>query len=202
MDAPRSDAREVSTVETAPDADAADRRSAGPATTGGRSRGWWVRVVLALLLPVLVAAGLFVWQDGERDAAVASAADDRAALNAATLQTLNWASVDYRDVDSFVAKVRAGATGDFAQQFDESEDALRELIESNESVQVPTIPNGGAGLLERRDDQARVLIVMDAQVTNTSAETPQPRQYRLQVTVSKVDGRWLTSQLEFIDEQA
>jgi Mce-associated membrane protein len=196
MDAARTDAREVSTVDAA-----TDQHDAGPAAVG-RSRGWWVRVVLALLLPVLVAAGLFVWQDGERDAAAASAAEDRAALNAATLQTLNWASVDYRDVDSFVAKVQAGATGDFAQQFDESEDALRELIESNESVQVPTIPNGGAGLLERRDDQARVLIVMDAQVTNTSAKTPQPRQYRLQVTVSKVEGRWLTSQLEFIDEQA
>ncbi|QIK66705.1 hypothetical protein G7072_10470 [Nocardioides sp. HDW12B] len=175
---------------------------AGGPTTAQRSRGWWVRVGLAALLPVLVAVGLYVWQDRERDAAVAAAAEDRAALNAATLQTLNWASVDYRDVDAFVAKVEAGATGDFARQFDESEEALRQLIESNESVQVPTIPQGGAGLLERRDDEARVLIVMDAQVTNTSAETPQPRQYRLQVTVSKVDGRWLTSQLEFIDEQA
>ena len=189
MDAARTDAREVSTDE-----------ATGDAT--GRSRGWWARAALALLLPVLVAGGLFVWQDGERDAAADSAAEDRAALNAATLQTLNWASVDYRDVDTFVAKVQAGATGDFAKQFEESEKALRELIESNESVQVPTIPNGGAGLLERRGDEARVLIVMDAQVTNTSAETPQPRQYRLQVTVSKVDGRWLTSQLEFIDEQA
>ena len=134
MDAARSDAREVSpSGETA---------GAGP-TTASRSRAWWVRVVLILLLPVLVAAGLYVWQDRERDADAAAAAEDRAALNAATLQTLNWASVDYRDVDTFVEKVKAGATGDFAQQFDESEDALRELIESNESVQVPTHPRTG-----------------------------------------------------------
>jgi Mce-associated membrane protein len=167
-----------------------------------RSRAWWARAAGALLLPIAVAIGLWIWQDGQRDAAVAAAAEDRAALNAATLQTLNWASVDYRDVDAFVEKVSAGATGPFLQQFQESETALRRLIGSNESVQVPSIPRGGAGLLERRGDEARVLIVMDAQVTNTSAPKPQPRQYRLQVTVSKVEGEWLTSELEFIDEQA
>jgi Mce-associated membrane protein len=158
--------------------------------------------VAVLIVPVLVAGAVWVWQDGERDAAAAEAAEDRAALNAATLQTLNWASVDYRDVDTFVEKVTEGATGPFLQQFQESETALRRLIGANESVQVPTIPRGGAGLLERRGDEARVLIVMDAQVTNTSSPKPQPRQYRLQVTVTKVDGQWLTSELEFIDEQA
>jgi Mce-associated membrane protein len=191
VDAPRPDAREVTR-----DGATSRRAPAGP------SRGWWARVTAALCLPALVAVGLWLWQDHERDAAAAEAAEDRAALNAATLQTLNWASVDHRDVDTFVEKVKGGATGTFLQQFEESEAALRRLIGSNESVQVPTIPRGGAGLLERRGNEARVLIVMDAQVTNTSTETPQPRQYRLQVTVSKVDGQWRTSELEFIDEQA
>lgn len=195
MDASRPDAREVSE-------DPAFRDGAQDLEPRARSRAWWARAAGALLLPIAVAIGLWIWQDGQRDAAVAAAAEDRAALNAATLQTLNWASVDYRDVDAFVEKVSAGATGPFLQQFQESETALRRLIGSNESVQVPSIPRGGAGLLERRGDEARVLIVMDAQVTNTSAPKPQPRQYRLQVTVSKVEGEWLTSELEFIDEQA
>ena len=188
MDAPRPDAREVNATDTPTE------------PTAGPPRGW-IRVVATLALPVVAAAALWIWQDAERDAAVAAAAEGRAALNAATLQTLNWASVDYRDVDAFVEKVTAGATGPFLQQFEESEPALRRIIGANESVQVPTIPRGGAGLLERRGDEARVLIVMDAQVTNTSTRRPQPRQFRLQVTVSKVDGRWLTSELEFIDEQ-
>jgi Mce-associated membrane protein len=196
VDASRPDAREVSEDDGGAPAEA---RGPGPR---GRSRAWWARVVAALVLPVAAAFGLWLWQDGERDAAAAAAAEDRAALNAATLQTLNWASVDYRDVDAFVEKVASGATGPFLQQFQESETALRRLIGANESVQVPTIPRGGAGLLERRGDEARVLIVMDAQVTNTSTEKPQPRQYRLQVTVSKVEGQWLTSELEFVDEQA
>ncbi len=120
-------------------------------------------------------------------------------VDAATLETLSWASVDYRKIDDFVAKVKAGATGPFLQQFAQSETALRTLIRSNRSVQVPTIPKDGAALLERRGDEARVLIVMDADVTNKSTSTPQPRQYRLQVTVTKEKGRWLTSDLEFVD---
>jgi hypothetical protein len=39
-------------------------------------------------------------------------------------------------------------------------------------------------------------------VTNRSTSTPQPRQYRLQVTVTRVGGRWLTSNLEFVDATA
>ena len=110
--------------------------------------------------------------------------------------------MDYREADEYVETVEEGATGEFLKQFEESEDALRELLEANQSVQVPTIPEGGAGLLERDGDQARVLIAMDATVTNKSTKTPQPRQYRLQVTLVKEDGEWLTSGLEFIDAQS
>ena len=170
--------------------------------TGARSRLSGVLLGLVLVLPVAAAAGLWVWQDSERRDAEASQAEDRAALDAATRQTLAWASVDYREADEYVETVEQGATGDFLQQFQESEDALRDLLAQNQSVQVPTIPEGGAGLIERDGDQARVLIAMDATVTNKQTRTPVPRQYRLQVTLEQVDGEWLTSGLEFIDAQA
>ncbi len=169
--------------------------------TGVRGRLPGVLLVLALVVPVAASAGVWQWQAAELRSAEESRDEDRAALNAATRQTLAWASVDYREADEYVATVEAGATGDFLKQFQESEDALRELLESNRSVQVPTIPEGGAGLLERNGDEARVLIAMDATVTNKSTKTPQPRQYRLQVTLVETDGEWLTSGLEFIDAQ-
>ena len=156
---------------------------------------------LALVVPVAASVGVWQWQAAELRTAEDSRDADRAALNAATRQTMAWASVDYQEVDDYVASVEAGATGDFLEQFQESEDALRQLLESNKSVQVPTIPEGGAGLLERNGDEARVLIAMDATVTNKSTKTPQPRQYRLQVTLVRSDGEWLTSGLEFIDAQ-
>ena len=160
-------------------------------------RGGWLALV-ALVLPVALAAALWVWQSREVERAEAALAEDRAAVSAATLETLAWASVDHQKVDEFVARVQQGATGEFLQQFRQSETALRALLRRNKSVQVPAIPKDGAALLERRGDEARVLIVMDADVTNVSTSTPQPRQYRLQVTMTEVDGRWLTSALEII----
>ena len=165
-----------------------------------RRSGWLA--LSALLVPVVAAVALWLWQARQVDDLEAARAEDRAALDAATLETLNWASVDHRKIDEFVATVKQGATGTFLQQFNQSETALRTLIRRNRSIQVPTIPKGGAALLERRGDEARVLIVMDAQVTNSSTRTPQPRQYRLQVTVTKEGGRWLTSNLEFVDAAA
>jgi Mce-associated membrane protein len=165
-----------------------------------RPSGWLA--LSALLIPVVAAVVLWVWQSRQVDDLEAARAEDRAALDAATLETLNWASVDHRNIDEFVSKVKDGATGVFLDQFNQSETALRTLIRRNRSVQVPTIPKDGAALLERRGDEARVLIVMDADVTNASTRTPQPRQYRLQVTVTKEKGRWLTSNLEFVDATA
>lgn len=170
--------------------------------SGARGRLAGALLGLALVVPVAAAAGVWQWQAAELRSAEEARTEDRAALNAATRQTLAWASVDHRQADEYVETVEAGATGAFLEQFQESEDALRQLLRSNKSVQVPAIPEGGAGLLERDGDQARVLIAMDATVTNKSTKTPQPRQYRLQVTMQKSGGEWLTSGLEFIDAQS
>jgi hypothetical protein len=176
-------------------------RPDGPAVTrsGGRSRLLPVLLALLLVLPVVAAAALWRWQAAELGTAEDGRSEDEAAVTAATRETLAWASVDWRKADEYVTTVEDGATGAFLSQFQDSEPALRQLLASNRSVQVPTIPKDGAGLLERSGDEARVLIAMDATVTNKSAKTPQPRQYRLEVTLTKQDGDWLTSGLEFID---
>lgn len=157
-------------------------------------------LVLVLALPVLLAGGLWWWQSRELDSAQDARREDRAAVNAATALTLAWASVDHREVDEYVDTVRAGATGAFLAQFEKAEPFLRQTLADNKSVQVPTIPKEGAALIERRGDQARVMVAMDAAVSNKSTRRPQPRQYRLQVTLQKEDGQWLVSGMEFIDE--
>lgn len=158
--------------------------------------------LVAAVLAVALAAGLWLWQMQERRSLEDSRAEDRAAVAAAESETLAWASVDHRDVDAYVERVTSGATGEFLTQFEQSEQALRTLLADNQSVQVPVIPEDGVALLERDRDRALVLVAMDATVTNKATKQPQPRQYRLQVTMEKVDGRWLTSGLEFIDEQS
>jgi hypothetical protein len=157
--------------------------------------------LLALLL--LIAASVVLWrfEAGQRHDAEASAAEDQSALDAAREQTMAWANVDYRKVDDYISTVEQGSTGEFLQQFQKSAKGTRYLIRLNKSVQVPTIPQDGVGLVEREGETARVLIAMDATVSNKNTDKPQPRQYRLQVTMTRVDGEWKTSGLEFIDAQ-
>jgi Mce-associated membrane protein len=152
-----------------------------------------------LLVPLLLAAGLWVWAEQRYDDARAVADTDRAVLDAARKGVLTWGAVDHRRVDEYVEAVKETATGDFLEQFEQSEQPLRELVEENRSVQVPTVPKNGIGLLERIDGTARVLVAMDATVTNKATEQPQPRQYRLQLTLLEEDGTWRVSGLEFVD---
>lgn len=175
-----------------------------PGDRGGTLVRWLlVSLALVITLPLVVSGFIFWgWQSRELAAAEESRAEDRAAVNAATALTLAWASVDHREIDDYVETVRDGATGDFLQQFENAEPFLRQTLRDNKSVQVPTIPKDGAALLERRDDEARVIVAMDAAVSNKSTERPQARQYRLQVTLQKEAGEWLVSGLEFIDEAA
>ena len=169
---------------------------------GRRSTRELVVLVLVLALPVVLAGALWLWQARELDQAQDAQAEDRAAVNAATALTLAWASVDHRKVDEYVESVRSGATGDFLQEFENAEPFLRQTLKDNKSVQVPTIPKEGAALLERSGDDARVIVAMDAAVSNKQTKRPQARQYRLQVTLQKEAGEWLVSGLEFIDEAA
>jgi len=154
--------------------------------------------VLAVLLPAAAGVALWWWQDQEHATAAAGRDADGDAVQAATREVMAWASVDYRKVEEYYASVEKGATGKFLEEFKQSETPLRSLLTENKSVQVPTIPKDCAGLLERDGNTARVVVALDATVSNTSTKSPQPRQYRLQLTLQKVGGTWLTNNLEFV----
>jgi Mce-associated membrane protein len=55
-----------------------------------------------------------------------------------------------------------------------------------------------AGVVSMDEDSATVVVVADSQVTNKSTDEPQPRHYRLQLDLVLEDGRWLTSDLQFV----
>ncbi|HET7736172.1 MAG TPA: hypothetical protein VFK52_09380 [Nocardioidaceae bacterium] len=161
-----------------------------------------VSLVLLLALP-LAGAGVLGWQVVERvqasqDAEAAEQAD-KDAVRAATLQVMNWASVDYQKLDEYFTTVKNGATGEFLEQFEQTEPTLRQGLTENQSIQIPTIPTSGVALLERKGDEAAVLVAIDAVVTNRATKgQPQPRQYRMKATVRRLDDAWLISKLEYV----
>ncbi|MFJ8464801.1 hypothetical protein [Streptomyces swartbergensis] len=126
------------------------------------------------------------------------AADQRrqGILAAARQSALNFTSLDYRHYDRDSANVLAGATGEFRKQFTAQTDQLTKLVAQNKSVSEGQVLE--AGIVRSDEDSARVLVVADSKVTNTAVPEGEARTYRLQLDLVHKDGRWLTSDVEFV----
>lgn len=104
--------------------------------------------------------------------------------------------LDYRHYDRDSANVLAGATGDFKKQFAAQTEQLTQLVATNKSVSEGQVLE--AGIVRSDESSARVLVVADSKVTNTAVPHGEARTYRLQLDLVHRDGRWLTSDVEFV----
>ncbi|WP_254705465.1 hypothetical protein [Streptomyces vilmorinianum] len=117
-------------------------------------------------------------------------------LAAARQSALNFTSLDYRHYDRDSKNVLTGATGDFKKQFSAQTAELTKLVAENKSVSEGQILDAGIARADERT--ARVLVVADSKVNNTAAPEGTARTYRLQLDLVFEDGRWLTSDVEFV----
>lgn len=117
-------------------------------------------------------------------------------LAAARQSALNFTSLDYRHYERDSKNVLKGATGDFKEQFTAQTGELTKLVAANKSVSKGQVLE--AGITRADENTARVLVVADSKVTNVAAPAGQARTYRLQLDLELKDGRWLTSNVEFV----
>jgi Mce-associated membrane protein len=151
---------------------------------------------LALTLAVVAALALTVVM-GRQGLAQRGEAQDRAdALAAARQIAANFSTLDYRTFDRDIARVAAESTGAFRTDFAAQAVQIKQVVVSDKSVSAGQV--GQVALVSSSATKARALVVLDANVINTSATTPTARHYRVQLDLTKVDGRWLASQLEFV----
>lgn len=154
---------------------------------------WLAAALAVLVLALAVTGGVLLprWLD-------ARAEDERrrAVLRAATAEVVAFTTLDYRDLEPSIERVLDGATGEFEEQFESSRAQLEQLSRDNESVSEGRVLE--AGVVSMDEDSATVVVVADSQVTNKSADEPQPRHYRLQLDLVLEGDRWLTSDLQFV----
>jgi Mce-associated membrane protein len=89
-----------------------------------------------------------------------------------------------------------GAAGALRQQLTDSTGTLKKAMTDNRSVTHGRVLD--AAVVDADRDSARVLLVVDADVTNTSATTPSARHYRIQLDLAREGGRWLGTDLSFV----
>lgn len=167
--------------------------SDGP-TSGARAGGRGLLLGLGALCVLLAIAaivlGVLLRGHAERE-------DDRQdALRAARQSALNLTSIDYEQFDEAVERVLEGATGDFREEFEQNSGDLEALLLENEVQSEGTVVE--AGIVRSDASNATVLVVVDSTVRNTEVPDGRTNTNRMQLEVEKIDGRWLTSTLQFV----
>ncbi len=161
--------------------------------SSGRLNALLAVVVLALVVVlVLVLTGVL----GSKKAVRAGLEYD-AVTKAAGAETMAFMTVDYRTMDKLMAKVLAGSTGQFKQEYQHSSVQLKSAVSAEQSISTGKVLSVGISTLDK--DSAVVFVAADSQVQNKSTKgAKQPRYYRLQMDMSKVKGRWLVNKLQFV----
>ncbi len=162
----------------------------GASTRSGRLLRWSLAVVVVVLA---AAIGVLGWQVR---ASQEVGARHEAILSAASQEAVNFTTLDYRHLDADLAQVMAGATGTFRSEFQAKLDQLKSLITTNKAVSTGRVLE--AGIVSDSPTAARVLLAVDSTVNNSAEPNGSQRHYRIQLDLVRVDGRWLTSNLQFV----
>jgi Mce-associated membrane protein len=152
----------------------------------------WVVVALALVASLALGAT----RGREWYAARQTQQANAAALAAARQLAINFVSVDYTKVDTNIALVKAGATGEFLKSYSTSIAELKKLLVANQTMS--TVQRTEAALVSGDLDSAVALVGVVAPTKNTAAPNGQLKTYRMRLELRKVAGEWKVGNLEFV----
>ncbi len=148
-----------------------------------------------VLVGLLVGIGVVVATRGHVDDDLTAAQQEVA--EAARTEAMAFLTVDHTDMDPLIDAVLAGATGDFAEQYESQRKTLTSEAIRTEATSTGEVVALGVGHLD--DDSADVLVAANSTVTNTSTGSEgQVRYYRLRLVLVREGDRWLTTNLEFV----
>lgn len=161
-----------------------------------RDRRRLVRRVLAaaagvVCLGALVAAGVLGWALKQR---VDIAHAGQEALATARTYTVALSSVDSTNIDQNFAQVIDGATGKFKDMYTQSSVQLRQLLIDNKASSKGTVVD--SAIKSATKDEVDVLLFVDQSVSNTVNPGPRIDRMRIDMTMEKVNGRWLASKVD------
>lgn len=169
------------------------RKKPGGAGPQWRSPGYLVglgalAVVVVVLLTTAVLLGI---QNRGADAREQRRVE---VLQTAREQVRTLVSISADTADRDVARLRAGATGDFAREFQDG--ALAQAVKRAGVQSTAEISEAG---VERVDeDAARVLVAASANVRNTATPDGDQLTFRIAVELQRDGDRWLVSKVEFV----
>ena len=173
--------------------------AAQAAGTPSRRRLLLALSVLGLVLLLAGAAAgfqLLRYDSGNAPAVIEREEAREDAKRAAAQSALNLTSIDNEEFDADVQRVLEGATGAFRTDFEARSKDLKAVLTENKVVSEGKVIETGLVDIDARS--ATALVVVDSNVKNTAAPEGRVNTYRMKLQLELVDGKWLTSMLEFV----
>lgn len=155
------------------------------------------RLTVVLIVLCLLAATALVALQLQRRADRATERARTQAVSAARAAAGDILGYDYRSVDQSIKRARASTTGSFRKEYDETAQKL--LPESKQLKAIVQATVGATAVMSATADRVVVLLFVDQatvkQVPGQTTPTTRIDQSRVRVTMNKVGGRWLVSEL-------
>lgn len=103
-------------------------------------------------------------------------------------------NVDSAKLDESSSKTLDRSTGDFKQKYSESSTTLRQVMIENKAKATGVVVD--SAVKSATPDKVEVLMFIDQAVSNVAVPDARMDRSRVQITMEKVDGRWLASDVE------
>lgn len=148
-------------------------------------------LVAAVFVGAFGLAGILGWKLWEQhtlDEAAKNA--QQTAIDYAQVLT----SIDSNNLDQNFADVLNGATGEFKDMYTKDSMQLRQLLIDNKATAHGVVID--SAIQSESKDKVTVLLLVDQTVTNTARPDARSDSSRMKMTMEKVDGRWLASNVE------
>jgi Mce-associated membrane protein len=163
-----------------------------------------VALVTAAACVVVTVAVVRAVQEDDGIAGSSTLAEEQLRYDAVSEAASEFATalvnIRHDDFDASSDAVRELATGAFADQYEKSADGLVKLVRRSKAVMTGEV--NWAGVVSADEGSATVIVATTGTVANAeTGNEPVARTFRLQVQLSNVDGDWLTSDLQFVEEQ-
>jgi Mce-associated membrane protein len=151
---------------------------------------WGLSVLLVVTLAGLVVAAVALRQQKTR-------ADTRSAvMQSARQTTLDFTTYKYQTWDADAQRVLDGATGPFKEEFAGALASVKTEVVAGKATSTGEILEAAVQSMDV--DSAQVLVVADAVVTNTAADTARRRHYRMKLELVREGDRWLVADLQAV----
>jgi Mce-associated membrane protein len=177
-----------------------DRATGSLITSSGRidaapERRWRV-VVLVLGAALVVFCTVALYFCAQAVSAFAAQHGRSNALDAAEQVATSLTSFDYTHADEDAARIKASTTANFANGFAENTPVFIKMLRTRQVKMTSQVIE--AGVTSYASDRAHVLVAIKSQTTDGQHTQPQPRDYRMDISLVYQHGSWLADSAEFV----